>query len=94
MAMVMCSVKDETCLSNTSFMQSKIKNKLRTLGLSCQDVYIKAFTFDILLGNNSQHQNASFMIRTFNKYALILVMQLYVFNHNAFGHCYDYIATA
>jgi hypothetical protein len=34
------------------------------------------------------------MIRTFNKYALILVMYLYVFNHNAFGHCYDYIATA
>jgi hypothetical protein len=30
--------------------------------------------FDIFLGNNSQCENATFMIRTFNKYVLILVM--------------------
>jgi hypothetical protein len=27
-AMVMCRVKDETCLSNTSFMKNKLRNKL------------------------------------------------------------------
>jgi hypothetical protein len=30
MAMVMYKVKDETCLSNTSFMKSELRNKLTT----------------------------------------------------------------